>query len=36
VPNLPDDGYFVVAEVAGEYYFDPLRLSQEEDKKGSL
>ena len=31
VPNLPDDGYFLVAEVAGEYYYDPLALSEEED-----
>jgi hypothetical protein len=23
VPNLPEDGYFLVAEVVGEYYYDP-------------
>lgn len=31
VPNLPDDGYFLIAEVVDEYYYDPLPLSQEED-----
>jgi hypothetical protein len=31
VPNLPDDGYFLIAEVAGQYYYDPLILSEKED-----
>jgi hypothetical protein len=31
VPNLPDDGFFVVLEVIGDYYFDPINLSSEQD-----
>jgi hypothetical protein len=31
VPNLPEDGYFFIAEVTGEYNYDPLTLSAPED-----
>ncbi|ADE17023.1 restriction endonuclease (plasmid) [Nitrosococcus halophilus Nc 4] len=31
VPNLPEDGYFLLAEVTGTYYYDPLTLSAEEN-----
>jgi len=31
VPNLPEDGYFFIAEVTGQYYYDPLTLSDEQD-----
>jgi len=31
VPNLPEDGYFLIAEVTGEYYYEPLTLSPTED-----
>jgi hypothetical protein len=31
VPNLPEQGYFVLGEVTGTYYFDPLMLSNEQD-----
>jgi hypothetical protein len=31
VPNLPEDGYFFIAEVTGKYYYDPLTLSATED-----
>jgi hypothetical protein len=28
-PNLPDDGYFLIAEVTGDYYFDRLLLTED-------
>lgn len=31
VPNLPEDGMFLVGEVAGEYYYEPLELSVSTD-----
>lgn len=31
VPKLPEDGTFLVAEVAGHYYYEPLKLSGETD-----
>jgi len=31
VPNLPEDGYLFIVEVAGEYYYDPLILPQNGD-----
>ncbi len=31
VPNLPEQGYFVLGEVTGTYYYDPLMLSKEQD-----
>ncbi len=34
VPNLPDDGPFLIAEVKGDYYFEPLALSNDFDING--
>ena len=31
VPNLPEDGSFIIVEVTGEYYFEPLQLSKDND-----
>jgi hypothetical protein len=31
VPNLPEPGYLIVAEVDGEYTYDPLALSDKQD-----
>lgn len=31
LPNLPDDGVFLLAEVSGEYYYQPLSLAKECD-----
>lgn len=30
-PNLPEDGMFLVAEVIGEYYYEPLKLTRDTD-----
>ena len=34
VPNLPEPGMFVIVEVAGDYYYEPLTLSKREDVNG--
>ena len=34
VPNLPEQGMFVIVEVTGGYYFEPKLLSKEEDIHG--
>ncbi len=31
VPNLPENGSFIIVEVTGEYYFEPLQLSKNDD-----
>lgn len=34
-PNMPEDGYFVIAEVAGDYFYQPLELSKKQDVWGT-
>ena len=34
LPNLPEYGTFVIGEVVGDYYYDPLKLSKEQDING--
>ena len=34
VPNLPDDGMLLIGEIAGEYYYEPLKLSDDTDVNG--
>ena len=34
LPNLPEDRFFVIAEVTGDYYYEPVRLSPEQDYNG--
>ena len=34
VPNLPEPGKFVIVEVTGDYYYDPVTLSEKEDVNG--
>jgi len=34
VPNLPEPGKFVIVEVTGDYYYDPITLSEKEDVNG--
>ena len=34
VPNLPEPGMFVIVEVAGNYYFEPMTLSKKEAVHG--
>jgi hypothetical protein len=36
IPNLPDDGFFCVAEVSGEYNFDPIESSNGEQNYGHI
>ncbi len=31
VPNLPENGFFFIVEIVGKYYYDPIKLSQEQD-----
>lgn len=33
-PNLPEPGMFVIVEVTGDYYYEPLTLSKREDVNG--
>lgn len=34
LPNLPEDRFFVIAEVTGDYYYEPVQLSPEQDYNG--
>jgi len=34
VPNLPEPGKFIIVEVTGDYYYDPITLSEKEDVNG--
>ncbi|HVA82333.1 MAG TPA: restriction endonuclease [Candidatus Binataceae bacterium] len=35
VPNLPEQGLFVIVEVVGNYYYEPLKLSSDSDINGT-